>query len=416
MKISIIGTGYVGLTTALCFADSGHQVLCIDKDLSKINSLKNSTPTIYEDSLQDLLNKTLKAKTIEFSSDLEYGIKNSEVIILAVGTPQNDQTGEADLSHIYSASVESAKFIKEYKIFITKSTVPVGTNFEIKKIIEKNSGVKIDVVSNPEFMREGFAIKDFMEPDRIIVGIENENSHKIMRELYSPWIKKNYPILFTDILTAELIKYASNAFLMTKVAFINEIESLATKMGANIKDLTSGIGLDNRIGKAFLNPGPGVGGSCFPKDSMALKFIAEKNHENLSILNQVIESNFLRFQKMAKKINDKIKNDLPDKSSKEIAILGLAFKAGTDDVRMSPAIEIIKYLLADNFKIYAFDPKAIENSKKILGDKIVYCSSLEECFNKCRNIAILTEWPEFKNIVNFDNFKDKNIIDLRYIL
>ena len=354
MKVSIIGTGYVGLTTALCFADSGHQVLCIDKDLSKINSLKNSTPTIYEDSLQELLNKTLKAKTIEFSSDLEYGIKNSEVIILAVGTPQNDQTGEADLSYIYSASIESAKFVKEYKIFITKSTVPVGTNFEIKKIIESNSGIKIDVVSNPEFMREGFAIKDFMEPDRIVVGIENENSHKIMRELYSPWIKKNYPILFTDILTAELIKYASNAFLMTKVAFINEIESLATKIGANIKDLTSGIGLDNRIGKAFLNPGPGVGGSCFPKDSMALKFIAEKNHENLSILNQVIESNFLRFKKMAKKINDKIKNDLPDKSSKEIAILGLAFKAGTDDVRMSPAIEIIKYLLADNFKIYAF--------------------------------------------------------------
>lgn len=416
MKVSIIGTGYVGLTTALCFADSGHQVLCIDKDLSKINSLKNNIPTIYEEGLSELLKRNISSKNIQFSCDLESGIKHGQIIILAVGTPQNDQTGEADLSYIYSASIESAKFVKEYKIFITKSTVPVGTNFEIKKIIESNSGIKIDVVSNPEFMREGFAIKDFMEPDRIVVGIENENSHKIMSELYSPWIKKNYPILFTDILTAELIKYASNAFLMTKVAFINEIESLANKIGANIKDLTYGMGLDNRIGKAFLNPGPGVGGSCFPKDSMALKFIAEKNHENLSILNQVIESNFLRFKKMAQKINDKIKNDLPDKSSKEIAILGLAFKAGTDDVRMSPAIEIIKYLLEDNFKIYAFDPEAIANSKKILGDKIIYCSTLEECFNKCANIAILTEWQEFKNIVNFDNFKDKNIIDLRYIL
>ena len=261
-------------------------------------------------------------------------------------------------------------------------------------------------------MREGFALDDFMKPDRIVIGVENNNSQKILEEIYQPWIDKKFPILFTDIKTAELIKYASNAFLMTKVAFINEIENLATKIGANISDISKGMGMDNRIGSAFLNPGPGIGGSCFPKDSMALNHIA-KNHEvKLSILEQVIATNLQRFKDSAQKIQDFCKKN----NSKKIAILGLAFKAGTDDVRMSPAIEIIKYLLADNFEIYAFDPHGIENSKKILGSKINYCLNLEECFNSADEVAILTEWPEFKNIKNFANFSTKNILDLRYIL
>ena len=365
MKLTIIGTGYVGLTSALCFANAGHDVMCIDKDENKINSLKNKIPTIYEKGLEEMLISALDNKKIEFSSDLAKGVKYSQAIILAVGTPQDEASGKADLSYIFSASKEASKYVDEYKVFITKSTVPVGTNHEIKKIIEENCGVKIDVASNPEFMREGFALDDFMKPDRIVIGVENNNSQKILEEIYQPWIDKKFPILFTDIKTAELIKYASNAFLMTKVAFINEIENLATKIGANISDISKGMGMDNRIGSAFLNPGPGIGGSCFPKDSMALNHIA-KNHEvKLSILEQVIATNLQRFKDSAQKIQDFCKKN----NSKKIAILGLAFKAGTDDVRMSPAIEIIKYLLADNFEIYAFDPYAIENSKKIFGGR-----------------------------------------------
>ena len=412
MKLTIIGTGYVGLTSALCFANAGHNVICIDKDENKINSLKNKIPTIYEKGLAEMLISAVDNKKIEFSSDLAKGVKSSQAIILAVGTPQDESSGKADLSYIYSASKEASKYVDEYKIFITKSTVPVGTNHEIKKIIEENCGVKIDVASNPEFMREGFALEDFMEPNRIVIGVENDKSQKILQEIYQPWIDKKFPVLFTDIKTAELIKYASNAFLMTKVAFINEIENLSTKIGANIKDLTKAMGLDHRIGSAFLNPGPGIGGSCFPKDSMALNHIAKNHDVKLSILEQVITTNIQRFKDSAQKIQDFCKKN----DSNKIAILGLAFKAGTDDVRMSPAIEIIKYLLADNLEIYAFDPHAIANSKKILSDKINYCLSLEECFNSADQVTILTEWPEFKNIKNFANFNTKNILDLRYIL
>ena len=412
MKLTIIGTGYVGLTSALCYANAGHDIICIDKDENKINSLKNKIPTIYENGLSEMLISAIDNKKIKFSTDLANGVKSSQVIILAVGTPQDENSGKADLSYIYSASKEASKYVDEYKVFITKSTVPVGTNHEIKKIIEENCGVKIDVASNPEFMREGFAIDDFMKPDRIVIGVENNKSQKILEEIYQPWIDKKFPILFTDIKTAELIKYASNAFLMTKIAFINEIENLSTKIGANISDISKGMGMDHRIGSAFLNPGPGIGGSCFPKDSMALNHIAKNFEVKLSILEQVITTNLQRFKDSAQKIQDFCKKN----NSKKIAILGLAFKAGTDDVRMSPAIEIIKYLLADNFEIFAFDPHGIENSKKILGSKINYCPSLEDCFNSADQVAILTEWPEFKNIKNFANFNTKNIIDLRYIL
>jgi len=412
MKITIIGTGYVGLTSAVCFADNGHQVTCVDNNSKKIDSLSKKIPTIYEDGLQEILTRVVNDGKIEFTTDVSYGVKNSEVILLAVGTPQNEKTGEADLQYIFAASEECAKFIDKYKLFITKSTVPVGTNHQIKQIIEDNSNIAIDVASNPEFMREGFAIKDFLQPDRIVVGVESPKAKKLATELYQPWGNKNYPIVFTDIKTAELIKYAANAFLTTKIAFINEIESLCRKLGCNIKDLTKSMGLDHRIGSEFLNPGPGIGGSCFPKDTMALSHIANINDVNLSILKQVITSNQQRFLEMA----NLIKAHFIDKQIKEISILGLAFKAGTDDARVSPAIEIIKHLLKDNFKIFAYDPQAMDNSRNILEDKITYCSSLKDCYQKTEYIAILTEWAEFKQIKDFAGFKEKKVIDLRGIL
>jgi UDPglucose 6-dehydrogenase len=410
MNITIIGTGYVGLTAAICFANNGHKVICIDKDPAKINLLKAKKSPIYEKNMEKMLCKAVDDGNIEFSSDLEYGVKSSVVNILAVGTPQNEKSGEADLSYIMLASKEMAEYIDEYKLIIIKSTVPIGTNQKIKITIEKKSGIKIDIASNPEFMREGFAIEDFMNPDRIVAGIENKNSQKLIEDIYRHWIKKDFPILFTDIKTAELIKYSSNAFLMTKIAFINEISDLCEASDCNIFDLTIAMGMDERIGSKFLNPGPGVGGSCFPKDSLALSHIAKKYNQQLSILEQVIDSNNQRFVNMAEKIKKIAKND------QKIAILGLSFKAGTDDVRMSPSIEIIKHLLKDNFQITAFDPEAIENSQKILGNKITYSKNTQECFNSAKHIAILTEWSEFKEIKNYDNFNDKIIIDLRNLL
>lgn len=410
MNITIIGTGYVGLTAAICFANSGHKVISIDKNEEKINLLKSGKSPIYEKNMEEMLSQAINSGNIIFSTDLEYGIKNSIINILAVGTPQSENSGEADLSYILSASKEMAQYIDEYKLIIIKSTVPIGTNHEVKKIIEENSGQKIDIASNPEFMREGFAIEDFMKPDRIISGIENEKSQKLIEKLYQKWIENNFPILFTDIKTAELIKYSSNAFLMTKIAFINEISNLAEATNCNISDLTKAMGMDHRIGDKFLNPGPGIGGSCFPKDSLALSHIAKKYQKNLSILDQVIASNNQRFVDMAKKISKITKNN------KKIAILGLSFKAGTDDVRMSPAIEIIKHLLQDNFDITAFDPESMKNSQKILENKIKYADNIKECYDYSQYVVILTEWVEFKEIKNYSDFKEKVIIDLRNII
>jgi UDPglucose 6-dehydrogenase len=410
MNITIIGTGYVGLTAAICFANSSHKIISIDKDEEKINLLKSGKSPIYEKNMEEMLCQAIDSGNIEFSTNLEYGIKNSIINILAVGTPQSENSGDADLSYIFSASKEMAQYIDEYKLIIVKSTVPIGTNHEVQQIIEKNSGQKIDIASNPEFMREGFAIEDFMNPDRIIAGIESDKSQKLIKKLYQKWMENNFPILFTDIKTAELIKYSSNAFLMTKIAFINEISNLAEAANCNISDLTKAMGMDQRIGSKFLNPGPGIGGSCFPKDSLALSHIGKKYQQNLAILDQVIACNNQRFADMSQKIAKITKNN------KKIAILGLAFKAGTDDVRMSPAIEIIKYLLQDNFDITAFDPEAMENSKKILGNGIKYADNIKQCYDSSQYIVILTEWVEFKEIVNYLDFKEKILIDLRNII
>ena len=289
MNITIIGTGYVGLTAAICFANEGHKVICIDKDPTKIAMLKARKSPIYEKNMEEMLCKAIDNDNIEFSTDLKYGIKNSIINILAVGTPQDEKSGEAYLCYIMSASKEMAEYINEYKLIIIKSTVPIGTNHKVQKIIEENSGQKIDIASNPEFMREGFAIEDFMKPDRIVAGVQNKKSQKLIEELYQNWIKNNFSILFTDVKTAELIKYSSNAFLMTKIAFINEISNLCEASGCNISDLTKAMGMDERIGSKFLNPGPGIGGSCFPKDSLALSHIAKEYKQKLSILDKVID-------------------------------------------------------------------------------------------------------------------------------
>tara|TARA_Y100000389_G_scaffold35512_1_gene30219 strand:+ start:12966 stop:14231 length:1266 start_codon:yes stop_codon:yes gene_type:complete len=410
MNITIIGTGYVGLTAAICFANAGHKVISIDKDPEKISLLKQKKSPIYEKNMEELLCQAINDGNIEFSTNLEYGINNSVINILTVGTPQDENSGKANLSYILSAAEEMAKYINEYKLIIVKSTVPIGTNHQIQQIIENNSGQNIDIASNPEFMREGFAIDDFMQPDRIVVGIENTKSQKLIEELYQYWLKKNFPILFTDIKTAELIKYSSNAFLMTKIAFINEISNLCEASNCNISDLTRAMGMDTRIGSKFLNPGPGIGGSCFPKDSLALSHLAKKYQQNLSILDQVITSNSQRFADMAAKIQ-KITN-----SNKIIAVLGLSFKSGTDDVRMSPSIEIIKHLLKDNYQITAFDPEAIKNSQKILGNQISYAKNTKTCYDSAEYVVILTEWLEFKEIKNYPDFNQKTIIDLRNII
>jgi UDPglucose 6-dehydrogenase len=413
MNITIIGSGYVGLTSAVCFAKMGHNVLCIDSNEAKIKLLKQKIPTIHEHGLPELLASVVDSRNLAFACDLAQGILHSQAIILAVGTPQEPNSGKADLSFLFEAVNGLSKFICEDKVIITKSTVPVGTNQKIKQMLA-HLPYQIEMVSNPEFMREGFALHDFLHPNRIIIGCSNltEQSFakKIMQEIYLPWILQKHQVLFTDLNTAELIKYASNAFLMTKVAFINEIDALCDKLGANVLDVAKGMGLDGRIGSAFLNPGPGIGGSCFPKDSLALHHLACENGIDLHILQATIASNQQRFVAMANKIKKKAG------ANKNLAVLGLAFKAGTDDVRVSPAIEIIKLLLADGFAISAYDPVAMPNAQAILFDNIKYCSSLADCYKASDFVVILTEWPEFKEIVNYADFSQKKVLDLRKIL
>ena len=413
MNITIIGSGYVGLTSAVCFAKQGHKVLCIDSNQAKIKLLQQKIATIHEQGLPDLLASVVESKNLSFSCDLAEGVKYAKAIVLAVGTPQEANSGRADLTFLFEAVAGLKKLITEDKVIITKSTVPIGTNWQIKQFLA-DLPYQIEVVSNPEFMREGFALQDFLNPSRIIIGCENlaENSlsRQVMQAIYLPWILQKHQVLFTDLKTAELIKYASNAFLMTKVAFINEIDALCEKLGANVLDVAKGMGLDGRIGSAFLNPGPGIGGSCFPKDSLALNYLAGQNGIDLHILQATINSNKQRFLAMANKIIEKAGN------IKHIAVLGLAFKAGTDDVRMSPAIEIIKLLLAQGFSVSAYDPVAMPNTQEVLQNNITYCSSLLECYNSSKAVVILTEWPEFKQIVNYSDFSQKTLLDLRKML
>lgn len=413
MKIIVVGTGYVGLVSGICLAKIGHEVICVDNNIEKINQLNNNQIPIYENDLNKVLQEVKQNNKIKFSNNLKSELSNSDIIFIAVGTPEN-KDGSADLSFVFNVAKEIAQYSTSYKLIINKSTVPAGTGYAIKNLIKEiNPDLDFSVASNPEFLREGSAVEDFMNPDRIVIGTEDKKAKDIISKTYQYF--SNDKIFHTNIITAELIKYASNSFLATKISFINEIANLCEKVGGNIKDLSIAIGKDSRIGEKFLNPGPGFGGSCFPKDINAILNLAQNNNVNLSIIKSVNESNQTRI----KFIITRIKKILDQKiANKKIALLGLAFKANTDDIRYSPAIIIAKELLKDDAKIYAHDFAAITNSKKELVkySNIKFCDDIYETCQEADLIIIATEWEQYRSI-NFTQIKNLNkpikIFDLR---
>jgi len=415
MKLAIIGTGYVGLITGSCFAEFGYETVCIDKDENRINELNNSKCPFYEPGVEDLLDKHLnKTKLLSFSSSLSQSVKDADIIFITVGTPSKRLEGEADLRYVWDVAEEIRENINKYCVIVTKSTVPVGTTKKIKKIIEKKISEKnFDVVSNPEFLREGSAINDFMRPDRVVIGCENKKSDQIMRELYRPLYLIETPIISTTIESSEIIKYASNSFLATKISFINQVADLCEEVGANVQDVAKGMGIDKRIGNKFLHAGPGYGGSCFPKDVKAFIKTAENYNLNLSILSAVDRFNEERVNSIVNKIISKPNLKKGDK----VTLLGLSFKPNTDDVRDSTSIKIAKLLIDQGIIIKSYDPEAMENAK-LENSELVLCKDAYEACEDTSVIVIVTEWNEFRAL-NF--FKIKNnrenlyIFDLRNI-
>ncbi|EKN0010120.1 UDP-glucose/GDP-mannose dehydrogenase family protein [Campylobacter coli] len=415
MNIAIIGTGYVGLPTGVGLAELGNKVICIDREVSKIEALKNGKLTIYEDGLEELFLKNTKNGNLQFSTSMQEGIENADIVIIAVGTPPHPVTKEADMKYIHAAATELADYLQDYTVVATKSTVPVGTGDDIESLIsKKNPKAKFDVVSLPEFLREGFAVYDFFNPDRIVVGTNSEQAKKVIEKLYEPFKDKS-KLLFVSRRSSETIKYASNAFLAIKIHYINEMANFCEKAGADILEVARGMGLDERIGNRFLNPGPGYGGSCFPKDTQAMAFMGKQNDVDLSLINAAIYGN----EKRKEEIAHRILNLVEDVKNSKIAILGLAFKDGTDDCRESPAIDIIFKLLEQHTRIQAYDPKAMELAKSILQDKITYCHNIYEACRDANLLVILTEWSEFKDI-DLEKLagimKEKKIFDCRNLL
>ena len=395
MNITMLGTGYVGLVSGTCFSEFGFDVCCIDKDKDKINNLKNDIIPIYEPGLQNLVKKNKNSGRLSFSNDIDQNIKKADIVFIAVGTPSRRGDGHADLTYVYEAAEKIAKNLDGYTVIVNKSTVPVGTGAEVKNIIKKiNPDALFDVVSNPEFLREGNAIEDFMRPDRVVVGIETEKAKQLMSIIYKPLYLIETPILFTDLNTAELIKYSANAFLAVKISYINQMSDLCEKVGADVHDVAKGIGLDKRIGSKFLHPGPGYGGSCFPKDTIALVQTAKEYDSNLSIVETVVQYNKQRKSDMADKIIEAFNNNC---QNKKISILGLSFKPETDDMRDSPSLDIIPILKEKGFDISVFDPVAMDEAKKILKN-IEFSNNIEECLQDSDGLVILTEWNEFRGL------------------
>lgn len=391
MKIGIVGTGYVGLPTGVGLAELGNTVVCVDKNQDKIDALKAGKLTIFENGLEELFKKNVENGSLRFTISMEEGVKDADVVLIAVGTPPNPVTKEADLQYIYAAADEMAAYLNGYTVVATKSTVPVGTGDEVEKIIRaKNPDADFDAVSLPEFLREGFALHDFFEPDRIVVGANSERARKVMEELYGAFRDKT-TMLFVKRKSAETIKYASNAFLALKIHYINEMADFCEKAGADVFEVAKGMRLDKRIGDRFLNPGPGYGGSCFPKDTNAMACMGRKYGAPLSLIETAIRGNELRKTKMAERILSRVK-DLP---RAKVAVWGLAFKNGTDDVRCSPAMQIVEQMLKNNARICVFDPKAMDNARKILGERVEYAASAFEAAKEADVLAILTEWEEF---------------------
>ena len=409
----MIGTGYVGLVSGVCFSDLGNDVICVDKDNNKINNLKNGKIPIYEPGLEELVKKNIKNNRLNFSTNLKESVRKSDIVFICVGTPTKKNSNSADLSQVYSVGKEISKSINKFKIIITKSTVPVTTGDELEKIISKKVNKKFfSVVSNPEFLREGEAIRDFIYPDRVVVGSNEEKSKKILRNLYSPLISKGAKYVSTNRRAAELIKYASNAFLATKITFINEIANLCEKTGIDVEDISIGIGLDNRIGSRFLRAGPAYGGSCFPKDTKAIVSTADKFKSNLSVIKSVIKSNQNRSDLLLKRLHSIIKKF----NNKNVSFLGVTFKANTDDMRDSSSLKIIPYLSKKGAKIKYYDPTG---SKKEFNNlkNVEYANSIQNCISGSDIIIIHTEWNDFKSI-NFRKLsKNKKLIiyDMRNI-
>lgn len=413
VNITMIGTGYVGLVSGACFSALGHRVTCLDNDVAKIAKLKKAIIPIYEIKLKDLVDENLAQKRLSFSTDLKSAIETAEVIFVAVGTPPCPVTGKADLQYVEGLARELAPLLTSYKVIVLKSTVPIGTGHRFKKIMQTiNPEAKFDMVSNPEFLREGSAVSDFMNPDRIVIGSETKRSQNLMDRIYQPFLKQNIPILHTDIESSELIKYAANCFLATKIAFVNEIADLCEETGANIESVTEGLGLDRRIGPGYLQPGPGFGGSCFPKDTLALIQIAEALSCPLSVVEAVVRSNENRKKKMVQKILHICGGEV---EGKRLAILGVAFKANTDDIRESSAMIIIEDLQKLGAKLRVYDPAAMEKASLEL-PAIEWSSSVSEAMKDAEAVIIITEWQEFKNL-RFNNginqHKKPIIIDLR---
>jgi UDPglucose 6-dehydrogenase len=392
-NIAVVGTGYVGLVTGTCFAENGNKVTCIDIDAQKIERLKNGETPIYEPELDVLLDRNIHSNRLSFTTDLEAGIKDAEIIFLALPTPPGED-GSADLSYILKVADQLGELLTEYKVIVDKSTVPVGTAEKVYETIAKKAKVEFAVVSNPEFLREGFAVSDFLKPDRVVIGTSDERARKIMESLYRPFLRQGNPIHFMDEKSAELTKYAANSFLATKITFMNEVANFCEIVGADVDKVRMGIGSDDRIGKRFLFPGIGYGGSCFPKDVQALvKSGLEKNFD-FKILNAVMEVNQDQKTRLFPKMKNYFKGDL---SNKHIAVWGLAFKPDTDDIREAPALFMIDALLHAGASISAFDPEAMSNVKQVLGDKIRYSSDEYSVLNEADALLICTEWGVFRN-------------------
>ena len=392
MKIAVIGTGYVGLVTGTCFAETGNDVTCIDIDQKKVDKLSGGEITIYEPGLEKIFLRNLKEQRLHFTSDLKAGIKDAKILFLALPTPPGED-GSADLKYVLGVAKDLGHIIEDYVVVVDKSTVPVGTAEKVQKAIAENSKVEFDVVSNPEFLREGVAVEDFMKPDRVVIGTNAERSKKLMNELYAPFVRSGNPLIYMDVRSAELTKYAANAFLATKISFMNEIAQLCERLGADVDMVRLGVGSDARIGKRFLFPGIGYGGSCFPKDVQALvKSSAEVGYD-FQILNAVMDVNEKQKLHLMPKINHYFNGDL---AGKHFALWGLAFKPNTDDIREAPALYMIDALLEAGATVSAFDPEAMPNVKALLGDKINFVENQYDALEGADALIIATEWNEFR--------------------
>jgi UDPglucose 6-dehydrogenase len=412
MKIAVVGTGYVGLVTGTCFAETGNDVCCVDIDAKKVESLKNGQITIYEPGLEKLFLRNLKEERLKFTTNLEEGIREAQIIFLALPTPPGED-GSADLKYVLGVADQLGRLLKEYQVIVDKSTVPVGTAEKVRAAIAKNAKVEFDVVSNPEFLREGVAVDDFMKPDRVVIGTSTERARKVMGDLYAPFVRQGNPIIYMDERSAELTKYAANSFLATKITFMNEIALLCERLGADVDMVRRGIGSDERIGKRFLFPGIGYGGSCFPKDVQALVKSSEEVNYEFKILNAVMDVNERQKLHLIPKVKKYFSGNL---KGRHFALWGLAFKPNTDDIREAPALYMVDALLKEGATLSVFDPEAMNNVRHLLGDKVSYAESQYEALEGADALIIATEWNEFRT-PNFlkivTSLKNKVIFDGR---